>query len=426
MSEAAAASPPTSEPVSTRRALAFVYVGYAFRYLYLFILVPFYGRVLGAAEYGRVLAAMSLFQIVWLVAEYGFPPVGARDAAATSNQNELAHIYGRHVSGRLLTALPAAAIGLFGTLLSPLLREQPVFGVLATLTGLMAAFNLGWFFQGTLRFRTSTLLEMAGFAINLPLILFLVRGPNDGWRVLAIIFTSSLIATVAAHAIAIKSLGGARIRFAGGRAVVSDSTALFAHKGLILLMANSSTYLVSLFASAAEVGYYGAAERLISAALSLMNPANQVLIGTVSKHIATRDGEERAYGLMRTGFLAFSALGVVMLAGTLLLSSTLVPLILGPSFVPSIPMLHVLALIFPFAAIDQVVTGYVLIPLRLDRVVTKVSFQSAVITVLLVLALGRSFGGLGVSWARSLGAALMAGNLLFTLRNRQLLQRIFG
>jgi PST family polysaccharide transporter len=195
---------------------------------------------------------------------------------------------------------------------------------------------------------------------------------------------------------------------------------------LILLMANSSTYLVSLFASASEVGYYGAAERLISAALSLMNPANQVLIGTVSREIASREGEGRAYALMRTGFFAFSALGIAMLAGTLLLGSTIIPLILGPSFVPAIPMLHVLALIFPFAAIDQVVTGYVLIPLRLDRVVTRVSFQSAVVTVLLVLVLGRSFGGLGVSWARSIGAALMAANHLFTLRSRQLFQRIFG
>ena len=57
---------------------------------------------------------------------------------------------------------------------------------------------------------------------------------------------------------------------------------------------------------------------------------------------------------------------------------------------------------------------------------TRVSFQSAVVTVLLVLVLGRSFGGIGVSWARSIGAALMAANLLFTLRSRQLFQRIFG
>ena len=65
--------PLAEQPVSIQYALAFVYGGYFFRYLYSLILIPFFGRVLGPAEYGKVLAAMSLFNVVWLVVEYGFP-----------------------------------------------------------------------------------------------------------------------------------------------------------------------------------------------------------------------------------------------------------------------------------------------------------------------------------------------------------------
>ncbi len=411
---------------STGRALAFVYVGYAFRYLYLLILVPFYGRVLGAAEYGRVLAAMSLYQIVWMLGEYGFAPVGARDAASTRDPAALSALYGRHVAGRLVTGLPALLVGIGGTFLSPLLREHPIFGILATLNGLVAAFNLGWFYQGMLRFRTSVLLEMFGFALNLPLVLLLVHGPSDGWRVLGSLLFSSVACTLTAHAIAWKSIERPRLRYAEGTALVRESTALFAHKGLILLMASSSTYLISLFASAAQVGYYGAAERLVSAALSLMNPANQVLVGTVARHISSRDSEDRAYAMMRTGFWTLSALGAAMLTGTVLLSGTLVRLILGEGFMPSVPILRILALMFPFAAIDQVITGYVLIPLRLDRVVTRVSFQSALTTVAMLLILGHAFGGAGVAWARTLGAVVMAISLIHALQSRQLLRRIFS
>ena len=148
----AAAMPSAPTPISTRRALAFVYAGYAFRYAYLLVLIPFYGRVLGAEEYGRLLAAMSLYQVVWMLGEYGFPVVGARDAAASRDRAHLCALFGRHVMGRLWMALPGLAIGLGGTLLSPLLRENPLLGALATANGLLAAFNLGWFFQGTLRF----------------------------------------------------------------------------------------------------------------------------------------------------------------------------------------------------------------------------------------------------------------------------------
>jgi PST family polysaccharide transporter len=410
---------------STGRSLGYVYVGYAFRYLYLLILVPFYSRVLGASEYGHVLAAMSLYQMVWMLSEYGFPPVGSRDAASTTDRGALARIYGRHVSGRVWTTAIGLTVGLVGTLVSPVLRERPIFGILATCNGLVAAFNLGWFFQGTLRFRTSVAMEVLGFAINLPLILLLVHGPGDGWWVLAALLISSIICTLTAHVVALRGLEWRKVSCTGGVELIKESTALFAHRGLVTLTASSSTYLISLFSTAAEVGYYGAAERLINAALSLLNPANQVLVGTVARHIGSRDSEARAYALMRAGFISLASLGIAMFVGTVLLAGVIVPLVLGDGFTESIAILRVLSLMFPFAVIDQVITGYVLIPLRLDKVVIKVSFQNSLLTIVLMALLGHSFGGMGVSWARTFGAMLMAGSLLYALQSRQILKRIF-
>lgn len=415
-----------NQTVSTRRSLGFVYVGYAFRYLHLLILVPFYGRVLGAAEYGHVLAAMSLYQVVWMISEFGFPPVGARDAATTTDGAELCRIYGRHVSGRQLTMLLGATVGFVATMASPVLSARPIFGLLATLNGLVAAFNMGWFFQGTLRFRTSVMVEVLGFAIQLPLVLLLVRGPHDGWWVLVALLTSSVICTAVAHGLALKGLPIAKVRLSGGLELIRESTALFAHSGLVLLTASSSTYLISLFSNATEVGYYGAAERLVSAALSLLNPANQVLVGTVARHISARESEARAYALIRAGFFSLALLGAGMLVGTLLLADVVVRVVLGPGFVGSAPILRVLALMFPFAVIDQVMTGYVLIPLRLDRVVIKVSAQTAFGTIALMTMLGYAYGGMGIAVARTVGSMLMAVSLLYALQSRQILRRIFG
>lgn len=411
---------------STRRSLGFVYVGYAFRYLHLLILVPFYGRVLGAAEYGHVLAAMSLYQVVWMLSEFGFPPVGARDAASTTDVDRLSKIYGQHVAGRAMTVLLGAAVGIIGTMASPMLSQRPIFGVLATLNGIVAAFNLGWFFQGTLRFKTSVMVEVLGFALNVPLVLLFVRGPNDGARVLLALLLSSVVCTLVAHVIALKMVNLRAVRCSGGFGLVRESTALFAHGSLVALMANSSTYLISLFSTPTEVGYYGAAERLVSAGLSLLTPANQVLVGTVARQISSRDSEDRAYALIRAGFISLAILGVGMLVGTLALADFIVPIILGSAFVGSVPVLRLLALMFPFAVIDQVITGYVLIPLRLDRVVIKVSFQTTLATLLLMFVLGHSFGGLGVAAARVGGAMLMALSLLYALQSRHLLKRIFS
>jgi len=413
-------------PISTGRALVFVYAGYLFRYAYLLVLIPFYGRVLGAEEYGRLLAAMSLYQVVWMLAEYGFPVVGARDTAATTDRARIAELFGRHLMGRLWLALPGLAIGVGGTLLSPVLRENPLLGVLATANGLLAAFNLGWFFQGTLRFRTSVMLEVFGFAINLPLILLLVHGPGDSWIVLATLLSSSVVCTGAAYAIALRAMDRTAIRLRGGWGLVREATALFAHKGFSMMMASSSTYLLSLFSSASQVGWYGAAERLATVGLSLMQPANHVLIGTVARHVSTKESEGAAFRLMRLALIVMTGFGCVMLVGTLLFAGLAVPRILGPGFEPSVGMLHVLSLMFPFAAMAQVITGYVLIPLRYDKLVSLTGLFGAIATVLLIVVLGELYDGHGVAWARVLSYVVLASTMVAILHRKQLLKKIWS
>jgi PST family polysaccharide transporter len=387
----------------------------------LLVLVPFYGRVLGAAEYGRVLAAMSLYQMVWMLAEYGFPSVGTRDVAMARTAQGVAEVYGRHVSGRLVTSAVGVAVGAIGTLASPLLRARPVFGILATLGGMTAAHNLGWFFQGTLRFRTSVLLEIFSFTLNLALVLLLVRGKQDGWLVLASVFASSLAAAAVAHGVALRSMDRSTLRWSGAGTLLRESTALFAARGLGMLTSSSSTFLVSLLAAANQVGWYGAAERLATAGLSLMQPANQVMIGTVAALLASKETEAQAFALIRRGLIVLTVLGILMFLGTLALAGVAVPLILGPDFGPSVRMLRILGVLFPFAAFVQVVMGYVLVPLRYDRLVTVVSLVGAVATVTLTVGLGWGFAGEGVAWARSLGYLPMCLFLVHVLRREGLI-----
>lgn len=411
---------------STRRALAYVYLGYGFRYVYLLVLIPFYARVLGASEYGRLLAALSLFQVVWLLVEYGFPIIGARDTAAAPGRGEVGTIYGQHVMGRLALALPGVLVGVGGTLWSPLLRDAPWFGLLATLNGLVAAFNMGWHFQGTLRFRTSVMLEVLGFAINLPLILLFVHGPGDAWIVLVCLLFSSVVCTVVAHVIALRALDWRAIQYNGGLKLVRESTALFAYKGLTMLMSSSSPLLMSLFASAQQVGFYGAAERLVNLGLSLMQPANQVLVGTVSSQVGKEAGDAKAYALMRKGLYVMTGVGVLLTLGTALIAVPLVSIVLGDAFAPAVPLLLVLAVMFPFAAFTQVASSYVLIPLRFDGWVSASSLFGAAVTTVLIVVLGYQFGGTGVAWARTIGQVMLALLLLGVLVNKGLLKKVLG
>ncbi|HTE41166.1 MAG TPA: oligosaccharide flippase family protein [Steroidobacteraceae bacterium] len=422
-----------SEPVastlpketSTKRALAFVYVGYSFRYLYLLVLIPFYGRVLGAAVYGRLVAAMALFQAVWLIAEYGFPLSGARDIAVSDGPRR-AVLYGQHMSGRLTMSALALLVGVGGTYLSPVLRQVPLMGILATFVGLVASFNLGWYFTGIQRFRTSVSMEVLGFALNLPLILFFVRGPQDDWKVMAALLASSGVCTIVAHATALASMDRAAIRWGGAWQLIRGSTALFISRGLGMLLASASTYLISLLTSATELGLYGAAERLISAGLSLLQPTNQVLVSKVSRHVGSESTSDRAFTVIRIAAVCLTGLGISMLLGTELLGQFIVPLILGHEFAAAVPMVKALAITLPFTAINSVIISYVLIPFRFDRFVPMVSAISGAITLGLVVLLGRPYGGMGVVYARVVGEIVTLILLCGVLRKTQLSKRILA
>lgn len=415
---------PADAPVSTQKSMLFVYAAYLLRYVYLLVLIPYYSRVLGAQEYGRVLAAMALFQIVWMVAEYGFPTAGQRDLKGGRDPALAAREFGRQLSGRCWTSAGALLLGIAGVVASPLLNEQPAMGVLAVATGLVSAFNLGWFFSATLRFRTSVALEVLGFALNLVLILSLVHGPGDGAWVLGSLLISGTLVTLVAHGIALRQLPRQHIRIQGGLRLMHETFALFLNRSVGLVMSSAATYLLGLSASAEQVGYFGAAERLASACMSLLLPAQQVLVGTINFHLTDDEGDTPAYHLMWKAMLFYAAFGITATAGTLLVAPYIVPLILGTGFEPSIHLLRLLAPMLLLGTFSQFAAGCVLSPMRRDLLVTTVTALGAVTMLAGMLIWAPTHGADATALARVAAQAVVAVAFAWVLHREGTFQRI--
>lgn len=400
---------------STGRSLALVYLGFGLRSLYLLALLPFYSRVLGSAGYGRLLAAMSLSQMVWILVEYGFAAYGLREVASAHTSRELGAAYARQIRARCLFLVPAALVGTAGTLISPPLREAPMFGVLATLNGALSAFNLGWYFQGLGRFATSVSLEALGFAINLPLIFACVRGPEDGWRVLVALSISAAICNVTAHVLACRSCTHRTATWREAWNLTRAAGALFAQRSLTLLVSSSSTYIVSAYCSATAAGLYGSAERIAAVGLSLLQPASQVVTSNVSGRLGRGQAITTLRAYVRNAVFAMTSFGVVLWLGTLLLAEPVVRLLLGPDFIPAVTILCHLAWVFPFAAFTQAAAGNVLIPLHRDAAVLRIMLLGAVIALTGQLLLAPTHGGSGVAFARVAGSVVTSVALAWQL-----------
>ncbi|AXE91936.1 lipopolysaccharide biosynthesis protein [Paraburkholderia sp. DD10] len=405
--------------------IAFVYGGYLMRYVYLIIVVPFYGRILGVAEYGRVLAAMSLMNVIWMLASYGFTFVGMREVSRAQSNGECNSIYSLHTSARLCLGVVGGGVGIVATMCSPVLSERPLIGVLATLLGVVSALNLGWLFQGRQHFRTPIMIEVFGFALSLMLVLNLVKGPADSEWVLASLLIAGVASMIISYGLTTWQLGLPRLRAAGIVPLIRGSTMLFCYSSGSVVLTASSTYLLTLLSTPAQVGYFGAAERFATIGLSLMGPAAQVFVPTISAQLARGD-KDGAHVTTRRGAALLMGYGFIVLCGALTLSPFLLPLILGAEFEPSARVLQCFAWMFPFAAFNEFVAFYVFVPRKKDRLLAIAGAVSGVANLAAALYLAPRYGAIGMAWARVIGEATLSVMLMSIMVRLELVGLVPG
>lgn len=409
---------------NTRADVIFVYLAYSLRYVYLILLIPFYARVLGAEGYGVVLAALSLMQTVWLVVNWGFSTAGTREISI-AKPHEYADIFNIHFSARILISLAALIIGLIAVYFSNVLSHHWPAGVFAVLLGIISAFNLGWYFGGTGRPRDAVKLEVLGFILNLALILSLVQSEDDSWLAILSIFLSGSIALIVAHWWVRHEIKPVKLKVKEGIALIHASKSIFIFSSVGIVLGASSTYLLSTFTSNTEVGYYGSAERLVSAGLSIMSPVGAVFIPKVMKLL--NENVPLAYVYIRKILFFLMAIAIAGLLVSELATELIVKIVFGEQFAGTVDILRCMAIIFPFSAASLILGSYILVPLHQDKLLAKITVWGAVISIILAIPLTLYYHGIGMAIARVLGTIISFVMLLVSCHRlgylKQLMQK---
>ena len=181
-----------------------------------------------------------------------------------------------------------------------------------------------------------------------------------------------------------------------------------------MLITSGATYLLSLMSSSTQVGYFGAAERFVALGLGLLGPAGQVLMPTIANLHGSKSN--RAYELARKGMTLEITYGLLVLFGGVLLSPFILPIVMGPQFGPSIPILQVLSCIFPFVCFNHALGMYAFIPLRKEKFLIIATVVGLIVNVIIALMTVKSFGAIGMAYARLGGEMASFATLLYDRR----------
>ena len=400
----------------------FVYLAYSLRYVYLLLLIPFYARVLGAEGYGVVLAALSLMQTIWLFVSWGFGTAGTR-TISTSKPHEYVDIFNEHFSARLLISAGALVIGLIAVYFSKILSQHVLAGVFAVLLGIISAFNLGWYFSGTGRPRDAVKLEVLGFILNLALILSLVQEKEDSWLAIFSIFCSGSIALVVAHWWVRHEIRPIKLKVKEGIELIHASKSIFIYSSAGVALGAASTYLLSTLVGNTEVSYYGSAERLVSAGLSLMGPVGAVFAPKVIRQFS--ENATQAYVYIRKIFYFLLTIAILGMVVSEVGAEVIVKIVFGNQFMGSVNILRCMALIFPFSAMNIILGSYILVPLHHDKLMAKITVLGVIASIILAIPLSIYLQGAGMAIARVVGTVITFVMLLISCHRLGVLKPLF-
>ena len=302
-------------------------------------------RKLGPDAYGAVELAVALVMVFGLVVDFGFGPIGAREVTRDPGR---AGSLARHIpAARLLLVAVAAPImaAIVSTLdLAPPERQL---ALLFSASLLAAPFTLNWLFQGLDAMRWVALAQALRTLVFAGLVVLLVGGPEDLWRVgaaeiaAAFALAGYFVAAARRHGVA------PGLQFQGPEIGRLLREALPVGAGLVLWSLNQylPTLLVATLVGGSTLAFFGGAHRVV---MSLGTFVWLYFFNLYPSIVRSTEGPEPSFArLARHSCRAVAWLGIAAaLAGTAV-AEPLCRLVFGDAFAAAGAPLAILVWVLP-------------------------------------------------------------------------------
>lgn len=362
--------------------------------------VPYLVRVLGPEKFGLVAFGQGLMAYFALVVNYGFDWSATRKVAVQRRDPETINQTAANVWGAkaLLCAATAAILVI-------LLRVVPkLHGVVILLLVLYSSVVASvlfptWLFQGLERMSVISLTNLGVRTLGALAIFLFVRQPRD-FLVYAVVLGSQTLCAGLIGAIAAFKIFQLHLSVPSWRGVlreISDSTPFFFTTAAISLYTSGNAFVLGLLTNAVAVGYYSAAEKIVTACAGLLGPLSQAVYPRFSRLAR----ESRAQTLLwARRMLALTGGGSLILSVLLFVGAPLiVKIVLGPKYTPSAAVIAIMSPLPVLIAISNVLGVQLLFPFGHEKRVLAIVLVAGLINITLAVLLAPRWQAPGMATA---------------------------
>lgn len=400
-----ALEPPSSEVVARAvftqpllRNAGVLFAGQVLGLVVPLLTIPYLSRVLGPKAWGPLLAAQGLGNWMVMVLEFGFDLSGTRAIArARSTPHLLGEIVHGTQSAKAVLASAIALMMLLVLLAIPSLRQQPELIGWTFVFVVLRGFSPLWYFQGIERMRRAVAIDALSRAAAALGVFVVVHDGSDAWRVIAL---QALFGGFSLLALTVWLSQQVQLRLPNARAgikTIRENWTPFACRASSGLYMQANTSILSAFAQPATVGFFGGAERIIRAAINLLQPLTQAIFPRLSHLQATDPAAARRS--VRVSIVGVGLVGVALSAIAIIGAPLLVRVLLGRDYSAAIPLLRLLGVLPCLVAVNTVLGLYWALPFGHDRLFLNAIIWAGVANVGLAFSLVPRWGAFGMAAA---------------------------
>ena len=362
------------------------------------ITLPYVSRVLGSDGFGLVAFSQSLSFLLGMVIGWGFDQWASREASVKRDDSGgLSALTAQIVGARLILSAAALVIAAVVYLTSNTTSGSPEFIAMAWLAAVATGFTPVWFFLGVERLRLPSSIALGVRVVAAALTFVLVQNSGDAWIVMALFTGSAVVGALITTGMLFRRVNLRRPSVRPALSAIRAGTALFAGIAGLSLYTSMNVVLLGFVGTRAEVAHFSAAERVIRAAIQLLQPITTAIYPRIT-YLESSGNPRRALRLLLIGAGVVLSIALVGAAVMFVFAPELVRLVYGDQFADAAGVLRVMSALLPFATMSYAAGTWLMVK-RQDARIMQITLAGGVLNVALAPVLVHLAGinGMAVS-----------------------------
>lgn len=386
-------------------------------YILPIVRLPYLSRILEPEGWGTLVFIQSIINVFLVVTEYGFSYTATRDLSIMEEKHD----------GRinLIFGVTTAKIGL--SLLSLIILISISFFIDSFYNNLnllwagcfllfVHSLSPIWYFQAIEKLKLSSFITISGNVISTGLIFIFVTNSSHHWIVLFLQAIFTAISTIILYYMIMKKEGFITGKLSDTKKALINGWDVFVSRGAVTLYNQANAFILGLFATPYQVGYFAGAEKLTNALVGLFQPIFKAVYPRLSYLNKNNDAKAKKITQLLLKVVFVGSICIMIIAW--LTSDYAIDFILGDGYEKSATLFKIFILVLPFKWLNNILGIQVLLSNGFDRQFNKIILIGGLFNLISALILVPLFYEWGITLTVVSTEIIIFGLLVIFIRNK--------